>query len=262
MKNNKTKNNKFISGFCLTLLCALAFVSCEEHGVLPLEIPTGISFNLESDAVQVQPGGSEYALQLQSTTASNSARTYTITMNEDASTGLPADYSISGTSITIPVGALLGSTIISFDYDAIPLGVTRKLVFDLDPITDGSFTNSTRTSISVNYTAFCPQNEVFLEFVFDDYPEEIYWVIEGSSGVFAESATPAGFDAYAGLSGGITEAFCMPDGTYTFTIFDKFSDGICCNYGNGSYSLTGGGNTYASGGSYGASESTTFTLGN
>jgi hypothetical protein len=54
---------------------------------------------------------------------------------------------------------------------------------------------------------------------------------------------------------------CIPDGCYNFTIFDSYGDGMCCSYGNGSYSFTtAGGTVLASGGSYGSSETTNFCL--
>ena len=55
----------------------------------------------------------------------------------------------------------------------------------------------------------------------------------------------------------------MADDCYTFTIFDSFGDGICCNWGSGSYSLTSrDGAVLASGGSFSASENTDFCLNN
>ena len=47
-----------------------------------------------------------------------------------------------------------------------------------------------------------------------------------------------------------------------YNIFDTYGDGICCAYGNGSYSVTdASGNVLASGGSFGASETTNFCFG-
>ncbi len=53
---------------------------------------------------------------------------------------------------------------------------------------------------------------------------------------------------------------CVPPGTYTFTMLDSFGDGMCCTYGNGSYTLSGPDGELATGGEFGASESTTVTL--
>ena len=45
---------------------------------------------------------------------------------------------------------------------------------------------------------------------------------------------------------------------YNFSIFDSFGDGICCAYGEGSYSVTLDGEIVASGGDFGSSETTGF----
>jgi len=53
--------------------------------------------------------------------------------------------------------------------------------------------------------------------------------------------------------------FC--DGIYyEFTINDSYGDGICCSYGEGSYSVTADGEVVASGGDFGSSESTLFCV--
>jgi len=49
-----------------------------------------------------------------------------------------------------------------------------------------------------------------------------------------------------------------PGSALTFTIEDSWGDGICCANGLGSYSVSGCGVTYASGGAFGFSESTSF----
>ena len=47
---------------------------------------------------------------------------------------------------------------------------------------------------------------------------------------------------------------------YEFTIFDSFGDGICCSYGEGSYSVSAAGEVVASGGDFGSSETTLFCV--
>jgi len=61
-------------------------------------------------------------------------------------------------------------------------------------------------------------------------------------------------------SGSNSLSLCVPPGSYTFTMFDSYGDGICCTYGEGSYSLSGPDGVLASGGDFGSSESTSFTL--
>jgi len=50
-------------------------------------------------------------------------------------------------------------------------------------------------------------------------------------------------------------------GKYEFTIFDSFGDGICCTFGIGNYQLRdSNGVAFQSGGEFGASETTSFTI--
>ena len=70
-----------------------------------------------------------------------------------------------------------------------------------------------------------------------------------------------GEDAYGNNSQYSTN-ICVPENSnLTFTIYDSYGDGICCGYGAGSYQVTTCGATYASGGNFGSSESTSFNVG-
>ena len=52
---------------------------------------------------------------------------------------------------------------------------------------------------------------------------------------------------------------CVPNsGVYSFTITDEYGDGICCDYGEGYYTITSCGEVVASGGSFGESETITI----
>lgn len=55
----------------------------------------------------------------------------------------------------------------------------------------------------------------------------------------------------------------LPAGYYSLTMKDSYGDGMCCGYGNGSYSLTNNSNNtvLASGGAFTFSETTTFCVG-
>ncbi|WP_353777308.1 M43 family zinc metalloprotease [Winogradskyella sp. 3972H.M.0a.05] len=104
----------------------------------------------------------------------------------------------------------------------------------------------------------CTDNEVNLSITFDDYPEETSWTITNDSGQTVASGGTYGSEPDRST---LTEDLCLPDGCYTFTINDSYGDGICCSYGNGSYSLTGPSGSLASGGSFAGSEATQFCLG-
>ncbi len=101
--------------------------------------------------------------------------------------------------------------------------------------------------------------DVVLTLNFDNYPEETSWQITNSNNQVVASGGTYGTQP-DGSTLAITE--CLDPGTYTFTLNDSYGDGICCSYGNGSYTLVSEGTTIASGGSFGASEATTFTIGN
>jgi len=103
-------------------------------------------------------------------------------------------------------------------------------------------------------------SNVSLSITFDDYPEETSWEITNSGGqVVASGGT------YASQADGSTlviDAGCLADGCYDFTITDAYGDGICCAFGNGSFTLTNNdtGATLASGGSFTTSDTTNFCL--
>ncbi len=94
--------------------------------------------------------------------------------------------------------------------------------------------------------------EVTLNITFDNYPGETTWELYSGTTLLEEGGP------YTGTS--FSTTFCLVSGDYEFIIYDAYSDGICCNYGNGSYTLTKDGTEIVSGGNFGASESTEFTL--
>jgi hypothetical protein len=101
----------------------------------------------------------------------------------------------------------------------------------------------------------------------DGFAEETSWEFKNSGGTILYDGS------YNNSPGNDDNTFVydfnvVPNECYTFTIFDDFSDGICCEYGNGSYQLRTDDNTLIrSGGVFGASESTlisttTLSIGN
>ncbi len=99
--------------------------------------------------------------------------------------------------------------------------------------------------------------DVTLTITLDNYPEETSWEIRDGATVVASGGT------YGSQPDGstINEVISLAPGCYDFVISDSYGDGICCTYGNGSYSLVDGSTTLASGGSFGSSETTAFCVG-
>ncbi len=104
----------------------------------------------------------------------------------------------------------------------------------------------------------CTENDITITITFDNYPEETSWTLTDASG-----ATIGSGGTYADQADGstITLTGCLADGCYDFTINDAYGDGICCSYGNGSYTISDATGTLASGGSFGSSETKNFCLG-
>jgi len=112
-------------------------------------------------------------------------------------------------------------------------------------VTTGS-TNPTGTDLTLTIT-------------FDNYPEETSWTLKNNAG-----STVASGGTYASQADGSTLVIPIndvADDCYVFTMLDSYGDGICCSYGNGSYTLkVTGGTTLASGGSFTSTDVTNFCL--
>ncbi len=104
----------------------------------------------------------------------------------------------------------------------------------------------------------CNVGNVTLSLTFDNYPEETAWTLQNASGTTVASASYSTANADGST---VSRTFSgLAPGEYTFTITDAYGDGICCSYGNGSYTLTGSTGTLASGGSFNSSEATVFCV--
>lgn len=100
---------------------------------------------------------------------------------------------------------------------------------------------------------------VDIELMFDVFPYETHWwLVEGDLNTFAnkkpkfvgKSPSPSyNMDRFSN----VTHSFCLDEGVYTFMIFDDGGSGMCCKAGDGSYTLTYGGNSeqFATGGRFG-----------
>ena len=100
----------------------------------------------------------------------------------------------------------------------------------------------------------CADNSGTLHLTTDNYGSETSWTITQSSNVVVSGGGYASNETYS-------EAICLADGDYSLTVSDSYGDGMCCSYGSGSYTLEVEGITVASGGDFGSSETTSFTLG-
>lgn len=110
--------------------------------------------------------------------------------------------------------------------------------------------------------AQCPagQTQVTVSITTDRYGDETTWTLTGPGGspVYAQGGPYTTASANGAYPQTPVNA-CVPDGgVCIFTINDSYGDGICCDYGNGSYAVTGGGNTLATGGQFVSQQVTYF----
>ena len=95
--------------------------------------------------------------------------------------------------------------------------------------------------------------EITISITTDDYPGETSWQLidQNGGGWYINSGD------LTQINTTYTYTYCVPDtNCYTFTIYDTWGDGICCNYGNGSYVVSQDGSPVVSGGSFASSQST------
>lgn len=90
----------------------------------------------------------------------------------------------------------------------------------------------------------------------DNYGSEITWELENAGGTVLYTGGPYNNNVQ------IYEELCVEEGAcYTFTIFDAEDDGICCGFGQGSYSLADQNDiSITTGGEYETSEVTQFCV--
>ncbi|NJC26500.1 zinc-dependent metalloprotease [Neolewinella antarctica] len=176
--------------------------------------------------------------------------------------GTPIDgcYPTEGNcgSAPIPSG---GGTIMSYCH-LTSVGVNFNLGFGTQPgnlMRNRAFNGSCLTACSTppgdgggggGTPPACEDTEGSIKIVTDSYPAETTWSLTSANGATVASGGP-----YTGINSTYVTDLCLPVGCYTFTINDEYGDGICCAYGNGSYTVNIGGTDVATGSQF----ATTFS---
>lgn len=228
-------------------LATCTFMSCEDS----LELGKFSYVTFESTAYNfgVDIGGTNTrGIKIYTTDVTNSNRTFMVNVVSAGTTADPASYVIPP-SVTVPAGSNEGTIEVTVsDINVSTSGETIELAFSDEA---GLFSSQ---NMILNVSQICSLNELKLEITFDTYPEETSWEMYDGAGAIIASG-----DSYSGMTSFETK-WCLPDGNYQFVIYDAYSDGICCNYGNGSYKLSSGTTTIFEGGSFGASQAVNFSL--
>lgn len=94
-----------------------------------------------------------------------------------------------------------------------------------------------------------------LKLTTDRYPSETSWAIfDENNEVVAKGDKHDKNKAYEFKN-------CLPTGCYTFQIVDSYGDGICCNYGNGSFEFIVNGKQIGKGSNFGSNFTKQFCIG-
>jgi len=118
------------------------------------------------------------------------------------------------------------------------------------------YSSSTRPQCDTRTQCDKDKNTLVIDILPINFIEEISWKLTDSSG----SVVGEENDINDCMDNGLySKMFCLEDDCYTFTMYDSFGDGICCESSDGSYSLTYNEvKLVEDGGEFGFSESTTF----
>ena len=158
------------------------------------------------------------------------------------------------------------------------LSQNQTQTFTLDPIdlTDGSYifnaslisvngvidqntqNNEAATSFDIGGNEYITQ-QITLELLTDDYAEETSWEFREIGGAVLDSGSYNQSDDNTTF----IETFgVVQDNCYEFEIFDSFGDGICCEFGEGFYTLTtDSADVIIDGGEFSSSEITEISIG-
>ncbi|HRH71206.1 MAG TPA: T9SS type A sorting domain-containing protein [Flavobacteriales bacterium] len=107
------------------------------------------------------------------------------------------------------------------------------------------------------------QNEIAIDLVTDQYGSESFWQIDGQGGSFYETGSGYADQDAPGSYPQPTEFVDLPDGTFSFCLGDAYDDGFCCEFGQGSITIThvaSGTVLFHSEEAFGATLCTTFTV--
>lgn len=128
----------------------------------------------------------------------------------------------------------------------------NTLTVNITNSNDGNMANNTVTKSWGNVSTTYPSGNYTFNLTPDDYGSETTWEFLDGSGAVIASGGP-----YTnGNTTPITQTIAVGmNDCIAFKIYDSFGDGICCAYGNGSYSVINpAGATVLSGGQFGSDE--------
>ncbi|MFZ6053524.1 WD40/YVTN/BNR-like repeat-containing protein, partial [Halocola ammonii] len=187
----------------------------DDAGIIAVQEPNGVVCNQTTiPSVTLKNFGSE---DLTSVDIEYSLDGGTTEVYEWTGTILPGDFEeVSLPEISYSVGS--HTLVVSTSQ---PNGVE-----DEDPLND-SFTSDFEFG----------NNPVIVQIVTDNFGAETTWEIIDSNGSIVAEGGPYTNHQANGEYPEPDVQVCLQNGCYDFSIYDTYGDGMCCAYGNGSYTL-------------------------
>lgn len=81
-----------------------------------------------------------------------------------------------------------------------------------------------------------PGVETTVSITLDNYGSETTWQLATNTGTVVATGGPYGDFAEGDVE---SEVICLAEGCYELTVLDEYGDGICCDYGDGSFQVLG-----------------------
>lgn len=117
-------------------------------------------------------------------------------------------------------------------------------------VTTAGDANAANGTLNQNITvasnpATAVSNMIKIDITTDQYGSETTWELTNAAGTVVASGGPWANLGSAGqtVQTTVNANGLTPNECYRFTIYDSYGDGICCDYGNGSYSIKDANNT-------------------
>lgn len=209
-----------------------------------------VTFDVNNTNIELAATGSgEATVTVFSSNNVSGDMMFDVEVVEDQTSIDPANFQVSET-VMIPSGSNRGEVQITLN----------NIDFTSNPSITLSFTDTEGFSFgqttTFNIVEECTGTEGYMLITFDEYPGETSWEIYESG-----SDTPILSNQYSAGTVSTNERLCLQPGNYLFIIYDAYGDGMCCDFGEGSYQfILGDGTVVAEGGDFGDSESAEFTV--
>ncbi|MEY3441765.1 MAG: putative signal peptide protein [Bacteroidota bacterium] len=132
----------------------------------------------------------------------------------------------------------------------------NTLTVNITNSNDGNMANNTATATWANAQSYGPGTYV-MTIQPDNYGSETTWEVKNGAGAVIASGGPYTDGNTTPVNANVT---INPNDCFDVTVYDSYGDGMCCGFGQGSYTLKDPSNTVvATGGQFGSADKSAFS---